>query len=84
MKNFRQVCATLSLTLLLWVSAYGGEIGCPGISSEPSSPVHTTAAGDIGSPSIAASGDISTPGVTALDPLSELTLSLLRSVLSLF
>ncbi len=83
MKNVRQVCAALSLTILLSVYAFGGEIGCPGVSTEPP-PAPTTTAGDVGSPSITATGDVSTPGAAALEPLSEFTLSLLRSVLFLF
>ena len=83
MKNVRQVCAALSLTILLSLSTFGGEIGCPGVIAEPP-PAPTATAGDVGPPFIIATGDVSTPGAAALEPLSEFTLSLLRSVLFLF
>lgn len=35
MKNLRQLCAGLILTLALTTAAYAGQMDCPGITSQP-------------------------------------------------
>ena len=86
MNNLRRFCAALALGLVLSLSAVAGEIGCPGITSNPPPPPpsQVIATGDILTPGIAATGDTPATDLAALDPLTEITLSLLQSVLSLF
>jgi hypothetical protein len=83
MKNLRQFCAGIVLTLALGSSALAGDIGAPGVSNPP--PPHTTSVlADTRFPKASATGEISTPGVTNLDPVIEAALSLLQSLLALF
>ncbi|HEY0380514.1 MAG TPA: hypothetical protein VGC87_26610 [Pyrinomonadaceae bacterium] len=83
MRKIQQFFAVVVLTFALALSAFAGEISCPGITSSPSSQ-QTSIAGDIGTPGSSATGDIQFPGVDALDPATEAALSLLQGLLSLF
>jgi hypothetical protein len=81
MRPLRRLCAAFVLTLALALSAFAGDIST-GITNAPPPPPaeQATTAGDI---STTVAGDIST-GVTAIDPATEVMLSLLQSLLSLF
>ncbi|MDT4895535.1 MAG: hypothetical protein QOH25_612 [Acidobacteriota bacterium] len=72
MKKLQQFCAIVALILAIALPAFAGDIPCPGVIDK--------------SPSQQSSvmGDISAPGVVALDPFTEITLSLLQSILSIF
>jgi len=81
MKNLRRFCATAVLTLTLALSVFAGEIGCPGRTDpEP----QTTAMCATESPEAMIMVDTSDPGMTSLDPVTEASLHLLKSLLSLF
>ena len=85
MKNLRQFCATLILTLALTLSALAGEIGFPGTTNPPPPPEQQASITEGTDPSGATSaGDITTSGIAALDPVTGAALSLIRSLLSLF
>jgi hypothetical protein len=51
MKNFRQLCGVVVLTLALTVSAFAGQIDCPGVVDPPPSP-DTTRTGQVGCPGL--------------------------------
>ncbi|MBA3768565.1 MAG: hypothetical protein H0W99_16620 [Acidobacteria bacterium] len=71
MKQLKQFCAAVLLTLMFALSAFAGDIWAPGVTSQSSQP--------------SASGEMSTPGATtSIDPLMALALSLLQNALSLF
>ena len=75
MKNLRQLCAVLVLTLMLTLSAFAGQIE---IGYVPPPPQQSTAQGEA---TMSNTGEIST-GV--MDTTTEITLNLLQSVLALF
>ncbi len=81
MRTFQRFCAAFVLTLMLALPAFAGDIST-GIVSQPppSTSQAATTQGDI---STTVAGDIST-GVTATNPVTEMTLNLILSVLSLF
>lgn len=79
MKNLRRFCATVVLTFVLALSAFAGDISCPGIIPLPP---RSMVAGDMETSGATAPGKTSAPGV--LDPVTEAALSLLQSILSLF
>lgn len=83
MKNLRQLCATLILTLALALSALGGEIGFPGATNPPPPEHQSALAEDTDLSDATATGDIMTSGMAALDPATEAALSFIRSLLSL-
>jgi hypothetical protein len=83
MKNLRQFCIVVVLTFALTLSAFAGDMSCPGI-TDPPPPQQSSATGDISCPGATATGEISTPGMVALDPVTEAALSLLNSILSLY
>ena len=71
MKKLQQFCSAVVLMLLLTFSAIAGDIQAPGVAVEP--PPQTALTGDMGSPK-----------AVALDPLTEITLKMLESILSIF
>jgi hypothetical protein len=85
MKTLRRSCATLVLTLALSLSAFAGDMSA-GITAPPppsqsvQGDITTGVAGDMGA---GITGEIQT-GVTAIDPATDIFLSLLQSLLSLF
>jgi hypothetical protein len=78
MRTLRRLCAVLVLTLALALSAFAGDMTTGVTSSSP--PSQANATGDI---STGITGDMTT-GVTATDPVTEIVLNLLQSLLSLF
>lgn len=84
MKNLRQFCATLILTLALAFSASAGEIGFPGATNPPPPPEQSSVAEETNLSGATSTGDIITTGLAALDPATAAALSLIRSLLTLF
>jgi hypothetical protein len=87
MKTLRRLCAVFVLTLVLALPAFAGEMP-GGVTAPPPPPSQATATGEIttgvtGEISTGVTGDITT-GVTATDPATDIFLSLLQSLLSLF
>jgi hypothetical protein len=71
MKRLQQFCVIATLTLTLTISAFAGEMGCPGVTSTCElTPPETIA------------GDVLTPGATD-DSVIEIALGLLLDVSSL-
>lgn len=79
MKPLRRLCAALALTLALTLSTFAGDIHT-GITAPPPPPTDAAATGQI---ETGVTGDIHT-GITATDPVTEVVLNLLQSLLSLF
>lgn len=81
MKPMRQLCAIAVLTFVFASSAAAGNIDCGAVSPPPDPPASIT--GEM------ATGATSTMGMSgtemaSIDPLTEFTLSILQSLLSLF
>ena len=70
MKYLRQLCAVVGLTVLFMVTASAGDM--PGSIAAPQPP----------QPSATKAGDM--PYTVAVDPVTEVALSLFQTVLSLF
>jgi hypothetical protein len=51
MKNLRQLCGVVVLTLALTVSAFAGQIDCPGV-VDPPPDTTPTATGQVGCPGL--------------------------------
>jgi hypothetical protein len=80
MKQVRRFCAGIILALSLTLTAYAGHIPC-GVTDDPPPPTEqATSAGDIG---MGVTGDMTSGGI-ATDPTTNLFLSLLNGLLSLF
>jgi hypothetical protein len=79
MKNLRQFCALIVLTVAFTLSAFAGEIHIP-VADPPPAPPSAPAGGDI---STMVAGDMHT-GITTTDAATEITLSFLQGVMSLF
>ncbi len=80
MKKLKQLSLATALMFMLATGAFAGTIDCPAV--PPSPPPDSSS-------SIATPGDMETPGVTqgpglASDSVTEVALSLLQSVLSVF
>ena len=73
MKNLRQFCAAIVFTLALTFSALAGDINAPGLTTQPPPP-----------PQPSATGDTARSDAARLDPLTEITLRMLQSMLSYF
>lgn len=78
MKRIQRLIATFVLTLALAFSAVAGDMPTPGI-VEPPPPPSTAVRGDMPCPGVEA-----TSSTSGIDPVTEFTLSLLQSLLSLF
>ena len=82
MKTLRKLLAAAALTCALTFPAMAGDIST-GVAQTPP----TRAAGDISTGIMAgsaATGEISTGAASAVDPVTEIVLSLLQGVLALF
>ena len=86
MKNLRQFCAAVILTLVLALSTLAGDMGFPGDVQPPPPPPSNQMAttGDTDSSGITATSDTQTADVAAVDPVTEATLSLIQDMLSVF
>lgn len=94
MKTLKTLCAALVLTLVLGLPALAGEISTTG--AEPSPPpatadgqISTTGAGHVhtgvaGQIQTGMAGNITTMSSEIYDPVTQMALPLLHSVLSLF
>src|SRR5437588_6584475 len=79
MKNLRQFCAAVILTLALALSTLAGEMDFPG--DVPPPPPPPSMMMDTSAPSVTSTSGTTTSDVTAVDPVTEAALSLLQSVL---
>jgi hypothetical protein len=73
MKNLRQFCSAVVFTLVLTFSAFAGDIQAPGVIAQPPPP-----------PQSSSRGEMDGPVALALDPLTEITLKMLESMLPIF
>lgn len=81
MKPLRQLCATGVLTIVLALSTFAGDMATGAIPPPPNPPPSIMSEMPAGG--TLANGTTSAE-TGSIDPLTELTLSFLRSVLSLF
>jgi hypothetical protein len=81
MKPLRQLCAIAVLTVVLASSAFAGNIECGDVPPPPVPPASVT--GDMATGITATNGTSSTE-IAFVDPVTEITLNILQSVLSLF
>ena len=81
MKPLRQLCATAVLTFALAFSSFAGTIDCGAVDPPPDPPASVT--GDIDCGFMATNGASSTENAF-VDPVTEFTLNMLQTVLSLF
>jgi hypothetical protein len=79
MKNLQRLFASMILTFLLSISTLAGDGIIHTLITGPSSPPASVATNNM----FAADGIIST-GVTSSDPVAEIALGVLQSVLALF
>jgi hypothetical protein len=82
MKKLKQLSLATALTFMLATGAFAGTIDTPAVQPPPPPPPDSSS-------SVATPGDMETPGVTqgpglASDSVTEVALSLLQSVLSVF
>jgi hypothetical protein len=84
MKHVRRFCATIVLTLALSFSAFAGDILIPGATTQPTPQQKSSMTSAMPEAEDSSTGDILIPGADALDPVTQFTLSLLQSLLSLF
>ena len=86
MKKLQSFCAALVFALSLSLSAFAGEISMPGdVQPTPTpTPTQMSMTCDTCCPDVTAGGNIQTSDVTAVDPVTEATLSLLQDMLSAF
>lgn len=83
MHKLRQSCAAVILTAVFTLSAFAGDIGMPGATNPPPRE-QTYTASEIRFSGATAEGDILTSDIAALDPATELMLSVLQTLLPLF
>jgi hypothetical protein len=89
MRNLKKLCATCVLTLVLTLPAFAGDMLAGATAPPPPPPPDSSSAtGDMGTGitgdmETGVTGDMSA-GVTATDPATEVALSLMQSLLSLF
>lgn len=69
MKYLRQLCLAVGLILAFAFSTYAGDMPCPAATSVPT---------------LSATGEMPYPVTASLDPVTEITLNFVRSVLLLF
>lgn len=81
MKPLRQLCAIAVLTFVLASSAFAGDIQCGVVDPPPNPPASVM--GDMAT-GITATDRTSSAETAFVDPVTDFTLDILRSVLSLF
>lgn len=79
MRRLRQLSMAVVLTLMLGTYALAGIIECPPAPAPPPEPPSATATGTIETPPSGAQ-----PVAPATDPVVDIVLNLMQSVLSLF
>lgn len=82
MRNFRQLCAATFLTLIITVSAFAGDMQTPGIITQPTQ--QTSATGDIQTPGASVTGQTDTTFISDAYPVSEIAMTLMLNVMSVF
>jgi hypothetical protein len=88
MKSLRKVLALVVLTLVLTCSAFAGEMST-GVTQPPPRQPSASVTGEMSTGNTATAGgtvvgDIGTGAAPAVDPVTEIVLSLLQSLLALF
>ena len=91
MRNLKKLCATCVLTLVLTLPAFAGDMLAGATAPPPPPPPDSSSAttqgempaGITGNMEAGVTGEMSA-GVTATDPATEVALSLMQSLLSLF
>lgn len=81
MKHLRQLCASAVLIFAFTISAFAGDIDCGAIPPSPNPPASVT--GDIHC-GFMATNETSGTETAFVDPVTDVTLNILQSVLSLF
>lgn len=81
MKHLRQLCAIAILTFSLASSTFAGQIDCGVVDPPPTPPAAITGQMATG---ITAADERSSTENTFADPVTDFTLNILQSVLSLF
>ncbi|PYS45915.1 MAG: hypothetical protein DMF68_20815 [Acidobacteria bacterium] len=85
MKKLQQFCAAVVLMMVFTFSVFAGDVSYPGDVQPPPPPLNQTATtGEMNCPDATATGDMQTSGASAVDPVTEATLSLLQNMLSVF
>ena len=86
MKKLQQFCAAVVLTMVFTFSVFAGDMSYPGdVQPPPPPPLNQTATtGEMNCTDATATGDMQTSGASAVDPVTEATLSLLQNMLSVF
>jgi hypothetical protein len=86
MKTFRKFCAALALTVALVLPVSAGDIQFPGAANSTSSALteQQCTAGDIQFPGATSECAPQSEGEVALDPATEMMLTLLEGLISLF
>jgi hypothetical protein len=80
MKHLRHLCAATVLTFTFVLATFAGDMQCGVVSSPPDPPASV-----LGEPTTRVTVvNEESPATSIVDPLTELTLNLLQSVLALF
>ena len=82
MKNLRQLCAATFLMLIITASALAGDMQTPGIVTPPAK--QTSATGDIQAPGASATGQMDTLSILDAYPATEIAMTLMLNVMSVF
>lgn len=80
MKHLRHFCVASALTFALALSTFAGDINCGVVSTPPNPPASVT--GDM--PNGVAATNEESAETAFVDPVTEVTLSILQDLLSLF
>jgi hypothetical protein len=83
MHKLQQCCAAVILTVVFTLSAFAGDIGMPGATNPPPRE-QTYMKSKTDFSGATAEGDILSPDIAALDPVTELLLGMLQTLLPLF
>lgn len=84
MKTLRQLCAVVVFTLALAIPAFAGEMHIGSPTPPPSQPAQTATANGEMEIGLTGQEETGSSEATAADSATEIALSLLQSVLSLF
>lgn len=83
MKPLRQLCAATVLVFALGLPAFAGDMECGNVPPPPP-PQQTASVIDDTATGTTATNETSSEETTFVDPVTELTLDILQSVLSIF
>jgi hypothetical protein len=83
MKNLRQLCAATFLMLVITASVLAGDMQTTGITTTPPAQ-QTSTTGDIQAPSTSATAQMETPSILDAYPATEIAMTLMLNVISVF